>query len=67
MATLIVLVLIAVVIGIAWLFVKGIKRAFRVQNELLGVNRTAKCPHCLEAIKPGASVCPHCQREVLTL
>ncbi len=23
------------------------------------------CPHCLEPVRQGASVCPHCQRDVV--
>lgn len=31
-------------------------------NQITG--RTRRCPACAESIRPAATVCPHCQRDV---
>jgi large conductance mechanosensitive channel len=55
------------VIGLALLIpgilalVYGIKRAGRSKGE---TGNTRKCPHCAEMIKPDATVCRFCNREV---
>ena len=28
--------------------------------------RTPRCPYCAERIRPEATVCPHCQRDLAT-
>ena len=49
--------------GIVMLIV-GIKRAGRPKTDR---GNTRKCPHCAEMIKPDATVCRHCQRDVPVL
>jgi hypothetical protein len=34
------------------------------QSARMVTGRTSRCPHCDEAIRPAAIVCPHCRFEV---
>lgn len=34
------------------------------EQELLDSLEYVRCPHCLEIIRNGASICPHCQKRL---
>lgn len=44
------------------LLVKGRNRQL-LEQVAVSSGQLARCPFCRETIRPGATVCPHCQRE----
>lgn len=41
-----------------------IQKTDEMKKEELTANGYFECPYCKELVKPGATVCPHCQRDI---